>query len=755
MSRRDDRWAANRQDLETAAKAAGIDVDVMVKIAGFESGFNPDARPIATSDPSKNTIRQYDGTMAISSAHGYGQFLDATWHEMINRHGAKYGVENAASLTSAQANSAALREDTSLQASMLAEFTRENMEKAAQYGGQDVDANVYAMHNLGTGDGPKFLAALRDNPDARVNTVLSAKVINGNPALYDGGTITLAEAYRKMGQHMDNYQAYADEATRGLPSGSLSAGGRDRTPSDPMADGVLSPNERGDAIEQMQQQLNTLGFTGRNGQPLVTDGAYGGNTEHAVRRFQEANGLDVDGIAGRNTLQALQEQAPVQQAAQQQAAQQNTQQPAQADPALQPTAQPQQVQPAQAQDPTQQAAQQAAEQAAQQPAQDPAQVAAQAAGGVVLNRAYELTQQYDHVQYGFGKKNPENGEIDCSGWVVKLANESMSEINEQAGRTVFPASERYSPGYDHAAGIIEKTVDRSGVRLEGDQITADALREGMIIGEDNGDLRWDRGRYEGIDHITMVVRDPTDGQLKISQSRGGEGVELSSLDTYLERKQANGVQLIATDPLAPARDMIRENGQVRGGLPQQADHVVKPNSPAGQTADHPTLRDQSRGPAVGQLQEQLNAMGYTGRNGQPLAVDKAFGPHTQEAVRAFQRDNGLGVDGIVGPKTHEALDKAREQARAETAQSQPQTQPKAEEPKQATAPLSAGAALSGIFDAAKQGDAAALQQAMSRLADTAAGRAFAEARDNAQQQLAREAAQAQPQQQSASTAQER
>ena len=59
----------------------------------------------------------------------------------------------------------------------------------------------------------------------------------------------------------------------------------------------------------------------------------------------------------------------------------------------------------------------------------------------------------------------------------------------------------------------------------------------------------------------------------------------------------------------------------------------------------------SKGEAVRDLQRNLSALGY------PLAVDGAFGKDTQEAVRAFQRDHGLDVDGLAGPKTREAIGK--------------------------------------------------------------------------------------------------
>lgn len=57
----------------------------------------------------------------------------------------------------------------------------------------------------------------------------------------------------------------------------------------------------------------------------------------------------------------------------------------------------------------------------------------------------------------------------------------------------------------------------------------------------------------------------------------------------------------------------------------------------------------STGEPVVQLQIALIAIGY------PVAVDGAYGPLTQAAVRDFQRLNGLEVDGIAGPQTQAPL----------------------------------------------------------------------------------------------------
>ncbi len=62
------------------------------------------------------------------------------------------------------------------------------------------------------------------------------------------------------------------------------------------------------------------------------------------------------------------------------------------------------------------------------------------------------------------------------------------------------------------------------------------------------------------------------------------------------------------------------------------------------------LRRGDRGPAVRRLQARLREEGFN-----PGPIDDIFGPQTERAVRAFQADRGLFVDGIVGRDTLAAL----------------------------------------------------------------------------------------------------
>lgn len=64
------------------------------------------------------------------------------------------------------------------------------------------------------------------------------------------------------------------------------------------------------------------------------------------------------------------------------------------------------------------------------------------------------------------------------------------------------------------------------------------------------------------------------------------------------------------------------------------------------SAGYPALRQGSRGVYVLILQDALNALGYT-----TYSLDGVFGNNTRNALIAFQRNNGLGADGVCGCAT--------------------------------------------------------------------------------------------------------
>ncbi len=81
-----------------------------------------------------------------------------------------------------------------------------------------------------------------------------------------------------------------------------------------------------------------------------------------------------------------------------------------------------------------------------------------------------------------------------------------------------------------------------------------------------------------------------------------------------------------------------------------------PTKPIPSTCDpkSKTIKNGSSGPLVIELQEGLTQLGYGDLLGPPR-IDGKFGPYTESAVKKFQKDKALKVDGIVGPNTWTAL----------------------------------------------------------------------------------------------------
>lgn len=78
-------------------------------------------------------------------------------------------------------------------------------------------------------------------------------------------------------------------------------------------------------------------------------------------------------------------------------------------------------------------------------------------------------------------------------------------------------------------------------------------------------------------------------------------------------------------------------------------HAPAPNDPIFGPDTRPTLRSGSSGMSVVNLQMLLN------QHGAALEQDGKFGPQTLSAVKSFQSGHHLSADGVVGPKTWDAL----------------------------------------------------------------------------------------------------
>jgi hypothetical protein len=84
--------------------------------------------------------------------------------------------------------------------------------------------------------------------------------------------------------------------TGGTDTGTGTGGQANQVP----ANQTLAEDDSGPAVRALQEALNELGYD--VGQP---DGDFGPATAEAVRAFQESVGLPADGIAGPQTLRAI------------------------------------------------------------------------------------------------------------------------------------------------------------------------------------------------------------------------------------------------------------------------------------------------------------------------------------------------------------------------------------------------------------------------------------------------------------------
>lgn len=135
--------------------------DTVSRIIGYESGNDPNI---------KNKK---------STAEGLGQFIDSTWFYMVR----KYRPDIANGKTNAQLK--ALKRDPALSREMTTRYVEENAALLKKHGFPVNVRNLYVMHFLGSGEGPKLLRA---DPNQPVSSFISAQSINANQKVLSGKT---------------------------------------------------------------------------------------------------------------------------------------------------------------------------------------------------------------------------------------------------------------------------------------------------------------------------------------------------------------------------------------------------------------------------------------------------------------------------------------------------------------------------------------------------------------------------------------
>jgi hypothetical protein len=159
--------------------------------ASAADGFEPEALKGAIRGPESGGNDRAVNAMG-SSASGRYQFVEGTFKSYYRR---VYGG-SAAAADAAWANK---RFDVDVQERLMDALIADNSRILREAGLPRSTGNMYVMHVLGSGDGPRLLQAA---PDAPVARILSAEVIRGNPAYFGGGksaSEAIAEIHRRVG----------------------------------------------------------------------------------------------------------------------------------------------------------------------------------------------------------------------------------------------------------------------------------------------------------------------------------------------------------------------------------------------------------------------------------------------------------------------------------------------------------------------------------------------------------------------------
>lgn len=115
--------------------------------------------------------------------------------------------------------------------------------------------------------------------------------------------------------------------------------------------------------------------------------------------------------------------------------------------------------------------------------------------------------------------------------------------------------------------------------------------------------------------------------------------------------------LTSDDYLLPGDILLKDGSHVAINLTTGSKATVTTSSSTSKkeipilASATPNLKKGSTGTQVKYLQQDLNYLGYKGKDGKSLTVDGGFGANTEYALQSFQKKYGLVVDGIYGNKS--------------------------------------------------------------------------------------------------------
>lgn len=150
--------------------------------------------------------------------------------------------------------------------------------------------------------------------------------------------------------------------------------------------------------------------------------------------------------------------------------------------------------------------------------------------------------------------------------------------------------------------------------------------------------------------VCFVDSDDANKYLSVGHKAVAKAI-VDALDNHIVSDPVVSNPIIETEPAVDVDEWVRELQQEcnnQGYSKQKVDGVGGPATLAG----CPTVRKGAKGNITKLIQKRLLSLGYKLPK---WGADGGFGSETVDAVKAFQADKGLSVDGIVGQNTWRKL----------------------------------------------------------------------------------------------------
>ena len=235
----------------------------------------------------------------------------------------------------------------------------------------------------------------------------------------------------------------------------------------------------------------------------------------------------------------------------------------------------------------------------------------------------------------FGARTGYNFQPWCGSFVDTVLQDVGMIVTARGGQLAEPSSV-YTPNGAAAYRRLGRWVDRNGPAQPGDIVYFD----------------WQGGTGSGgVDHVGIVTGVRRDGQVETIEgntSPSNAGSQSNGGGVYRRVRPRSviagfGRPAYSNTPSQPPLPPMNPD-EVKAFRKYVAAVLGR------DVAALPELRQGMTGGNVQTLQKALNLAA-----GRSLAQDGDFGPATAAAVKDVQRIFGLGVDGVVGPRTRSAL----------------------------------------------------------------------------------------------------